>query len=97
MKTPARMAPSPGAEYTVRCALARAVSDPAHLAALRDAVVRVRDVAERVVPYGGPVHVKKKDCEASCASPCLTVAACQSRTDSGTASSQLNRPATVRD
>ena len=36
------MAPSPGAEYTVRCALARAVPDPAHLAAVRDAVVRVQ-------------------------------------------------------
>lgn len=36
------MAPDPGCHaYTVSCALAKAVSDPAHLATIRDAVARV--------------------------------------------------------
>ena len=35
------MAPDPGRAYTVHCALARAVADPAHLATIRDAVARV--------------------------------------------------------
>ena len=35
------MAPDPGRAYTVSCTLKRAVANPAHLAALRDAVERV--------------------------------------------------------
>lgn len=35
------MAPDPGRAYTVGCALQRAVADPEHLAAIRDAVERV--------------------------------------------------------
>jgi hypothetical protein len=35
------MAPDPGSEYTVKCALGKAVLDLSHLNAIRDAVVRV--------------------------------------------------------
>ena len=35
------MAPDPGSEYTVRCALGKAVLDSVHLESIRDAVVRV--------------------------------------------------------
>ena len=35
------MAPDPGSEYTVRCALGKAVLEPSHLESIRDAVVRV--------------------------------------------------------
>ena len=35
------MAPDPGSEYTVRCALKRGVLDSTHLGAIREAVVRV--------------------------------------------------------
>ena len=35
------MAPDPGSEYTVRCALAKVVLDSSHLESIRDAVVRV--------------------------------------------------------
>ena len=35
------MAPDPGSEYTVECALGKAVLEPSHLESIRDAVVRV--------------------------------------------------------
>ena len=35
------MAPDPGSEYVVKCALQKSVIDPSHLTSIRDAVVRV--------------------------------------------------------